>query len=165
MLLSDSTTCPCCRDALVEIGADTSELLDVLPALLSVLVTKRPKLACRTCAGVVLQASAPAQLIAGGLPTETTVAHVLVARYADHLPLYRQAQMLARQGIVVGREVLADWAGSAAMEILPVVRRLRYIPLASAWLSADETTMPVLDSDRGQVKKGFAWAIARDDRP
>lgn len=165
VLLPDSTTCPCCQGALVEIGADTSERLDVLPAQFRVLVTKRPKLACRACAGVVLQAPAPARLIAGGLPTEATVAHVLVARYADHLPLYRQAQILARQGIVLGREVLADWVGTAAMEILPVVRRLREILLASPRLFADETTLPVLDPGRGQVKRGFAWAIARDDRP
>ncbi len=165
VLLPDSNTCPCCQGALIEIGADTSERLDVLPAQFRVLVTKRPKLACRACAGVVLQAPTPARLIAGGLPTEATVAHVLVARYADHLPLYRQSQMLARQGIVLGREVLADWVGTVAMEILPVVRRLRDILLASPRLFADETTMPVLDPGRGQVKKGFAWAIARDDRP
>lgn len=165
VLPPDSTACPCCRGALVEIGFDTSERLDVLPAQFRVLVTKRPKLACRVCTGVVLQAPAPVRLIAGGLPTEATVAHVLVARYADHLPLYRQSQMLARQGIMLGREVLADWVGTAAMEILPVVRRLRDILLASPRLFADETTLPVLDPGRGQVKKGFAWAIARDDRP
>jgi hypothetical protein len=85
-----------------------------------VLVTRRPKLACRACPGVVLQAAAPERLVPGGLPTEATVAQVLVARYADHLPLYRQAQMLARQGLTLGREVLADWLGTAAQEIRPV---------------------------------------------
>jgi len=122
-------------------------------------------LACRACAGVVLQAPAPARLIAGGLPTEATVAHVLVSRYADHLPLYRQSQILARQGIAIGREVLADWTGTGATEIVPVVRRMKEILLASARLFADETTMPVLDPGRGKTKKGYAWAIARDDRP
>lgn len=165
VLMPDSTTCPCCQGALVEIGADTSERLDVMPAQFRVLVTRRPKLTCRACTGVVLQAPAPARLITGGLPTEATVAHVLVARYADHLPLYRQSQMLARQGIVLGREVLADWVGTAAMEMLPVVRRLTEILLASPRLFADETPLPVFDPGRGQVKKGFAWAIARDDRP
>ncbi len=80
---------------------------------------------------MVLQAAAPERLVPGGLPTEATVAQVLVARYADHLPLYRQAQMLARQGLIIGREVLADWIGTAAQEIAPVVRRLREILLAS----------------------------------
>jgi hypothetical protein len=99
------------------------------------------------------------------MPTEATVAHVLVSRYADHLPLYRQAQILARQGLTIGREVLASWVGTAAAEIAPVVARMQGILLSSARLFADETTMPVLDPGRGQTKKGFAWAIARDDRP
>jgi transposase len=158
-------TCPCCHGALVEIGADVAERLDVTPAQFRVLVTKRPKLACRACPGVVLQEPAPARLIAGGMPTEATVAHILVARYADHLPLYRQAQILARQGIEIGRDVLADWTGTAAMEIVPVVRRMLEMLQTSSRLFADETTMPVLDPGRGQTKKGFAWAIARDDRP
>jgi hypothetical protein len=104
-------------------------------------------------------------LIEGGMPTEATVAHVLVSRYADHLPLYRQAQALARQGIEIGREVLAGWLGAAAFEVRPVVARLRAILLGSVRLFADETTMPVLDPGRGRTKKGYAWAIARDDRP
>ena len=165
VLMPESTACPCCQGALVEIGADTSERLDVIPAQFRVLVTKRPKLACRACAGVVLQAPAPARLIEGGMPTEATVAHVLVSRYADHLPLYRQAQILARQGLTIGREVLASWVGTAAAEIAPVVARMRELLLASVRLFADETTMPVLDPGRGQTKTGFAWAVARDDRP
>ena len=84
---------------------------------------------------------------------------------ATHLPLYRQAQGLARQGIEIGREVLAGWLGAAACEVRPVVARMREILLGSVRLFADETTMPVLDPGRGKTKKGFAWAIARDDRP
>jgi transposase len=164
VLAPEATACPCCRGPLVEIGADAAERLDVIPAQFRVVVTKRPKLACRACPGVVLQAAAPARLVEGGMPTEATVAHVLVARYADHLPLYRQAQILARQGIGIGRAILADWTGTAAREIVPVVRRMHEILLASPRLFADETTMPVLDPGRGQTKKGFAWAIARDDR-
>lgn len=165
VLMPEDTACPCCRGAMVEIGTDSSERLDVIPAQFRVLVTKRPKLACRACAGVVVQTPAPARLVEGGMPTEATVAQVLVSRYADHLPLYRQAQGLARQGIEIGREVLAGWVGTAAVEIAPVVARLREILLGSVRLFADETTMPVLEPGRGQVKKGFAWAIARDDRP
>jgi transposase len=165
VLAPEATACPCCQGPLVEIGVDAAERLDVIPAQFRVIVTKRPKLACRACPGVVLQAAAPARLIEGGMPTEATVAHVLVARYADHLPLYRQAQILARQGIEIGRAILADWTGTAAREIVPVVRRMHEILLASPRLFADETTMPVLDPGRGQTKKGFAWAIARDDRP
>jgi transposase len=165
VLAPEPTACPCCQGPLVEIGVDAAERLDVIPAQFRVIVTKRPKLACRACPGVVLQAPAPARLVEGGMPTEATVAHVLVARYADHLPLYRQSQILARQGIEIGREILADWTGTAATEVVPVVRRMHEILLASPRLFADETTMPVLDPGRGQTKKGFAWAIARDDRP
>jgi transposase len=159
------SACPCCRGAMVVIGHDISDRIDVIPAQYQVLVTRRPKLACRACEGVVVQAPAPERLIPGGLPTEATVAHVLVSRYADHLPLYRQSQILARQGIEIGRDTLAGWVGVAANELKPVVARLREILLGSARLFADETTMPVLDPGRGRTKTGYAWAIARDDRP
>lgn len=165
VLAPEATACPCCAGPLVEIGVDAAERLDVIPARFRVVVTKRPKLTCRACPGVVLQEPAPARLIEGGVPTEATVAHVLVSRYADHLPLYRQSQILARQSIEIGREVLADWTGTGALEIVPLVRRMREILLASPRLFADETTMPVLDPGRGKTKKGYAWAIARDDRP
>jgi transposase len=89
-LAPEDTACPCCRAAMTVIGEDISERLDVIPAQFRVIVTKRPKLACRSCPGTVVQAAAPARLIEGGIPTEAMVAHVLVARYADHLPLYRK---------------------------------------------------------------------------
>ena len=161
----EDTTCPCCHAPMVVIGEDCSERLDVIPAQFRVLVTRRPKLACRACAGTVVQQPAPPRLIEGGLPTEATVAHVLVARYADHLPLYRQAQIWARQGLALDRSTLAFWVGTAAAEIAPVVARLKEILLASARLFADETVVPVLDPGRGRTKQGYFWAIARDDRP
>ena len=108
-LAPEDTACPCCRASMTVIGEDTSERLDVVPAQFRVIVTKRPKLACRACTGIVVQAPAPARLIEGGIPTEATVAHVLVARYADHLPLYRQAQILARQGVIIERSTLSFW--------------------------------------------------------
>ncbi len=100
-------TCPCCRNALHRIGEDRSEKLDIIPAQLRVLVVRRPKYACRACEEVVVQAPAPARLIEGGLPTEAAVSQVLVSKYADHLPLYRQAQIYARQGIALDRSTLA----------------------------------------------------------
>lgn len=165
VLAPESTACPCCAAPMVEIGADSSERLDVIPAQFRVIVTKRPKLACRSCAGVVVQRPAPARLVEGGLPSEATVAHVMVSRYADHLPLYRQAGILARQGILVDRATLAAWVGTGAAEIVPVVRRMKAILLASARLFADETSVPVLDPGRGRTKTGWFWTIARDDRP
>ena len=131
-LAPEDTACPCCRAAMVVIGVDSSERLDVVPAQFRVLVTHRPKLACRACDGVVVQSPAPPRLIEGGIPTEALVAHILVCRYADHLPLYRQAQILARQGVLIDRATLAFWVGYAAAEIAPVVARLREMVLSSA---------------------------------
>jgi transposase len=164
-LSPEDTACPCCRAAMTVIGEDTSERLDVIPAQFRVIVTRRPKLACRACTGTVVQMPAPARLIEGGIPTEALVAHVLVARYADHLPLYRQAQIMARQGVLLERSTLAFWMGYAAAELAPVVARLREIMLSSTRLFADETVVPVLDPGRGRTKQGYFWAIARDDRP
>ena len=165
MLAPDDTACPCCREAMTVIGEDTSERLDVIPAQFRVIVTRRPKLACRSCAGIVVQAPAPARLIEGGIPTEAMIAHVLVARYADHLPLYRQAQILARQGVILERSTLSFWMGYAAAEVAPVVARLREMMLAATRIFADETVVPVLDPGRGRTKQGYFWAMARDDRP
>jgi transposase len=156
--------CPCCGDALHRIGEDVSERLDVIPAQFRVLVTRRSKYACRGCAEGIVQAPAPARLIAGGLPTEAMVAHVLVGKYADHLPLHRQAQIYARQGLVLDRSTLADWVGHAAREFRPVHARLVEILKASPRLFCDETRAPVLDPGRGRTKTGWLWGLARDDR-
>ncbi len=157
--------CPCCGGALHVIGEDVSERLDRIPAKLKVIVTRRPKYACRLCTDGVTQALAPARLITGGLPTEAFVADVLVSKYADHLPLYRQSQILARDGIVIHRSTLAHWVGFAAFELAPLHTRLMEILKASPKLFADETPCPVLDPGRGRTKKGYLWAVARDDRP
>jgi len=117
------------------------------------------------CEDVVIQAPAPARLIEGGLPTEATVAQVLVSKYADHLPLYRQAQIYARQGVNLDRSTLADWVGRAAWLLRPVHERLLLKLKGSTRLFADETTAPVLDPGRGRTKTGQLWAYARDDRP
>ena len=164
-LMPKETSCPCCAGALVEIGADDSERLDVVPAKYQVIVTHRPKLACRACAGVVLQHGAPERLIKGGLPTEQLVAHVIDAKYHWHLPLYRQAQMMATHGIHIDRSTLAFWVGYAAQELRPLYRLLRLRLLQSTKLCVDETTAPVLDPGRGKTKTGYFWAISRDDRP
>ena len=161
----DDKTCPCCAGVLHAIGEDRAERLDIVPAQLRVLVVRRPKYACRACEDVVVQAPAPARLIEGGIPTEATVAHVVVSKYADHLPLYRQAQIYARQGIKLDRSTLADWTGRAAFLLRPVHAHLLQTLRRSSKLFADETTAPVLDPGRGRTKTGQLWAYARDDRP
>jgi transposase len=157
--------CPCCGGALHQIGEDVAERLDVVPTTFRVLVTRRPRYGCRSCESAVVQAQAPARIVEGGLPTEALIAQVLVAKYADHLPLYRQAQIYARQGIRLDRSTLANWVGRAAWYLRPlrdhILERLR----RSERLFADETTAPILDPGRGRTKTGQLWAYARDDRP
>lgn len=154
-----------CGGCLHCIGEDVSERLDVIPAQFRVIVTRRPKYACRACTDGVVQAPAPAWLIQAGLPTEATVAHVLVSKYADHLPLYRQAQIMGRQGIDLDRSTLADWVGRAAFELRPVFDALIADLKRSTKLFMDETRAPVLDPGSRKTKTGYFWALARDDRP
>jgi transposase len=161
----DDKTCRCCQGELHRIGEDKSERLDMVPAQFRVLVTRRPKYACRACEDGVMQAPAPARLIEGGLPTEATIAQVLVSKYADHLPLYRQAQIYVRQGVDLDRSTLADWVGHAAWHLRPLHERLLDKLRQMPKLFADETTVPVLDPGRGRTKTGQLWAYATDDRP
>ena len=134
----ESTACPCCGKALHKIGEDTSKRLDKIPAKIKVIVTRRPKYACRNCektgaddiAGII-QAPAPARLIEGGLPTEAFIADIVVSKYADHLPLYRQSQILTRLGVSIERSTLAQWVGAAAAELQPLHDHLLKLLLAS----------------------------------
>ena len=160
----ETTACPCCGGRLHVIGEDVSKRLDVVPARYQVIVTRRPKYACRACEGTIVQAPAPVRLIEGGLPTERLVAQVLVDKYADHVPLYRQAQGFARHGVHLDRSTLAFWTGYAAAELKPVWAHMRQGLLAASKLFVDETKAPVLDPGRGRTKSGYFWAIARDDR-
>jgi len=159
-----SLACPCGCGAMVRIGEDVTERLDIVPAQFRVIATIRPKYACPTCQEGVHQAPAPAHLIEGGLPTEATLAHVLVSKFTDHLPLYRQAQIYSRQGIELDRSTLAGWVGKAAFHLEPVVDRLADHLRSSSKLFMDETPVPVLDPGRGRTKTGYLWVLARDDR-
>ena len=161
----ESKACPCCGGELHRIGEEVSKKLDVIPMQFRVLVVRRPRYACRACEDVVVQAPAPARLIEGGLPTEAMVAHVLVSKYADHLPLDRQALIYERQGLHLDRSTLADWVGRAAFHLRPIRERILAHLRSSTKLFADETTAPALDPGRGRTKTGQLWAYARDDRP
>lgn len=160
----DSLTCAC-GGCLHCIGEDVSDRLDIIPAQFRVIVTRRPKYVCRSCTDGVLQAPAPARLIPGGLPTEAMVAHVLVSKNADHLPLYRQAQIYSRKGVDLDRSTLADWVGRAAFELRPVHEALMADLKQSTKLFMDETRAPVLEPGARKTKTGDFWALARDDRP
>ena len=156
---------PCCAREVHRIGEDVAQRLDIVRAQFRVMVVRRPKYACRSCEGTVVRASAPSRLIEGGLPTETLVAHVVVGKYADHLPLYRQAQIYTRQGIELDRSTLADRVGRAAWFLRPLHERLLETLRRSTKLFADETTAQVLDPGRGRTKTSQFWAYARDNRP
>src|SRR5918996_2365500 len=159
-----STLCPWGCGEMTKIGEDVSERLDVVPAQLRVLVTRRPRYACRRCSGAVVQAHAPEHVVPGGLPTEALIAQVIVAKFGDHLPFYRQAEIYARQGIRLDRATLGNWAGRACFHLQPIAEHMRRHLAGADRLFMDETTAPVLDPGRGQTKKGFFWAIASDDR-
>jgi transposase len=159
----DSLECPCGCGQMHRIGEDRTERLDIVPAQLRVIVTVRPKYACRTCTDGVTQAPTPPWLIEGGLPTEGAIAHVLVSKYADHCPLYRQSKSWPGRASTF-TATLADWVGVAAFHLKPVVDRLAEHLKSSTKLFMDETTAPILDPGRGRTKTGYLWALARDDR-
>jgi transposase len=164
VILPDETECPCCGGALHCIDSDVSSRLDVIPVQYRVIETIRPKLACRVCSDGVFQAPAPKHVVPGGLPTEALIADVVVKKYADHTPFYRQAQGLLRQGIVIDRGTLCNWAGSAAALLNRLTSRMKADFLSSARLFVDETVAKVLAPGTGKTKTGYLWAIARDDR-
>jgi len=164
VVIEPELSCACGTERHV-IGEDVSERLDIIPAQFRVIVTRRPKYACRSCEGGVTQVPAPAHIIAGGMPTEATLAHVLVSKYADHLPLYRQAQIYSRQGIDLDRSTLAAWVGKSAFELTPVYDALMDDLKRSTKLFMDETPAPVLAPGRKRTKTGYFWALARDDKP
>ncbi|WP_114391507.1 IS66 family transposase [Notoacmeibacter marinus] len=163
VVIEPDISCTCGAERHV-IGEDVSERLDIIPAQFRVIVTRRPKYACRSCEGGIAQAPAPAHIIAGGMPTEATLAHVLVSKYADHLPLYRQAQIYSRQGLDLDRSTLAAWVGKSAFELTPVYEALMADLKRSTKLFMDETPAPVLAPGRKRTKTGYFWALARDDR-
>jgi transposase len=157
--------CPCCGGAMHVIGEDISEILDVVPALYRVKVIRRPRYGCRGCHSAVVQAPAPERPLTGGMASEALLAQVLVAKYSDHLPLYRQAQIFARHGIDLDRSTLANWVGRACWWLRPLAELLLSTILSSSKIFADDTPVPVLDPGRGRTKTGRLWSYARDDRP
>lgn len=160
----DTKVCACGCTKLVPIGEDRSERLDVIPAQFRVIVTVRPRYAYSRCDGGILQAPAPPHLIEGGLPTEALMAHVAVAKFCDHLPLYRQSQIYARSGIELDRSTLASWCGVTSHHLTMIVDRMLAHIKTAPRLFMDETRAPVLDPGAGRTKTGYLWALTRDDR-
>ena len=161
----DSLMCPCGCGEMKKIGEDRSERLDIIPAQFRVIVTIRPIYACpKNCDGKPVQAAAPAHLIESALPSEGLIAHILVSKYADYLPLYRQSQIYARSGLDLDRSTLSDWCGKAAFHLRPIVECMADQMKSASHLLMDETPVPILDPGRGKTKTGYFWALARDQR-
>jgi transposase len=156
--------CPDCGGTLKQFGEDVSEQLERIPATFKVIRHVRPKFACARCERVV-EAPAPVRPIERGLAGPSLLAHVLVAKYADHQPLYRQAAMYAREGVDLDRSTLAGWVGASSRLLTPLVDTLRDHVLAAAKIHADDTPVPVLAPGQGKTKTGRLWTYVRDERP
>jgi transposase len=163
-ILPKETACPDCGGALKPLGEDVSEILEYVPAHFQVIQQVRPKLACTHCDKIV-QAAAPSRPIARGLAGPGLLAHFLVSKYCDHLPLYRQEEIYARVGVELERTTLADWVGGASQLLAPLVEALRRHVMSATKLHADDTPVPVLAPGLGKTKTGRLWTYVRDDRP
>lgn len=156
-------TCPDCGGALRPLGTDSDEMLDVAPVQWRVIRTVRPKYSCRACDKIV-QAPAPVKAIARGKASFATLAHIVVNKFDHHLPLYRQAEMMAAQGIDIDRSTLAGWAGQAAHLLDPIVNRIREEGLKASKIHADDTPVPMLVPGKGKTAQARLWAYVVDDR-
>jgi transposase len=163
-LPGESCTCPECGGAMRALGEDVAEVLEYVPSRFKVIRHVRPKLTCSRCEKIV-QAPAPVRPIARGLAGPALLAHVLVSKYCDHLPLYRQSQIFAREGIDLDRSTLADWVGSAHALLDPLLKALEKYVMSAGKLHADDTPVPVLSPGAGNTKLGRLWTYVRDDRP
>jgi transposase len=159
-----SCICPECGGELRRLGEEVSEILERVPAQFKVVRHVRVKLSCARCQSIV-QAPAPARPIARGLPGPGLLAQVLISKYADHLPLYRQSQIYAREGVELDRSTLADWVGAASALLAPLLEALAQHVLSGYALHADDTPVPVLAPGTGKTKSGRLWTYVRDERP
>jgi transposase len=164
ILQENPCACPDCGGKLRPLGEDVSEMLEYVPSHFKVIRHVRPKLSCASCQRIV-QPLAPSRPIERGLAGPGLLAHVLVSKYCDHLPLYRQSQIYAREGIDLDRSTLADWVGGASALLAPLVRAIGRYALGTYKLHADDTPVPVLCPGRGTTKQGRLWTYVRDDRP
>ena len=163
-VLPRQEACPDCGGALKPLGEDVSEMLEYVPEHFKVIRQVRPKLACACCDKIV-QAEAPSRPIERGMAGAGLLAHVLVSKYADHLPLYRQAEIYARDGVELDRSTMAEWIGGCSRLLEPLVEALRRHVMSAEKLHADDTPVPVLAPGNGKTKTGRLWTYVRDDRP
>lgn len=154
----DNTQCACgCQ--LQRIGEEVSEKLDYTPGVFTVEQHVRGKWACRQCE-TLIQAPVPPQVIDKGIPTAGLLAHVMVAKFADHLPLYRQEKIFGRAGLAIPRSTLAQWVGQTGMQLQPLVDALREVVLAQRVVHADETPVQMLAPGEKKTHRAYVWAYS-----
>ncbi len=163
--LPDAEACPDCGSALRKVAEDVSEQLEYIPANFKVILHVRPKLACSAGCNCLVQAKAPERLIARGIAGPGLLSHVLISKYCDHLPLYRQSQMLARHRVELPRSTLADRVPESGKSLSPLVEAIRNHALASNTVHAEDTPVPVLSPGNGRTKTAGLWTYVRDERP
>ncbi|UZE09014.1 IS66 family transposase [Pseudomonas corrugata] len=152
----ENTQCACgCQ--LQRIGEDVSEKLDYIPGVFTVEQHIRGKWACRQCE-TLIQAPVPAQVIDKGIPTAGLLAHVMVAKFSDHLPLYRQEKIFGRAGLAIPRSTLAQWLGQTGVQLQPLVDALREVALAQRVVHADETPVEMLAPGEKKTHRAYVWA-------
>lgn len=161
--VASGCTCPDCGGPLRAAGEDVTEILERIPARYKVVRHVRPKFSCVSCQ-TLLQAPAPNRPIERGMVGASVLAHVLVSKYCDHLPLYRQSQIYEREGVEISRSTLADWVGQSSALLDPLVNRIAQHVMQGSKLHADDTPVPVLCPGRGTTKTGRLWVYVRDDR-
>lgn len=163
----ESCTCGKCGSALVKIGEDVTEQLDVIPAKFFVNRHFRPKYACRSCETMTVAAMPPA-IIDGGMASSGMLAWVAGQKFIDHLPLYRIQHISSRHGVDLSRSTLAEWVGHVGVSLQPIVDRMTELLLKRSVLHADETPVPLLDPGKGRTRKAYLWAYrnnALDEGP
>ncbi len=147
----EEKACPDCGGGLSHLGEDVAETLEFVPSRFKVIRTVRPKLSCNRC-DTIVQFPAPHRPIARGMAGPGLLAHVLVSKYADHLPLYRQSEIYHREGIELDRSTLADWVGGASQTLEPLIDAIQRYVLEAKKLHADDTPVPVLAPGNGKTK-------------
>jgi len=156
--------CSACGGELRQFGEDISEQLEYIPDSFKVIRHVRPKFSCKGCDRIV-EAPAASRPIERGLAGPGLLAHVILSKFGDHLPLYRQSEIYARQDVEISRSTMAGWVGSASQLLSPLVDAIQKHVLAGPKLHADDTPLPVLAPGNGKTRTGRLWTYVRDDRP
>jgi transposase len=159
-----SCACPACGGEMRKVGEDVTEILDYVPGHFEVVRHVRPAFSCRRCESMV-QKEMPSLPIERGQAGAGLLAHILVSKYCDHLPLYRQSGIYAREGVDLDRATMAAWVGKVTALMSPLVEAVADHVMAAEKLHVDDTPVPVLAPGTGKTKTGRLWVYLRDERP